>query len=363
MEAVCLRWLKKPKVLRCISLASFVVGLICYTLSSTFNHSLGNWTWWKMLLYIVISFIIYLAVLFAPARSSSISFRLEVHLAFLVLILTSVYSFLLENVVKGKPDVYSLISCAAFAIMSLGLSNLTQFGFQIDLLHFFCELLIIQLLMMKWWSGFVGAGFSYCLLQLRFYTSNREVDPVRVSSVSHVINMPQEGGTDNVTQSISHPQDDVNLVMDDPPSEITRHPIKNPINLNFERADSISTGKTSSTRADSISTLKPSSTRADSISTGKTSSTRADSVSTGKTSSTRTDSTRLEPTRGDLRRITSAKFRREPNDLPRNPFSRAEIREPRAKTIFGDNIQEPSAKTTFRHKMRPPDSSAKYKNF
>ena len=190
---------------------------------------------------------------------------------------------------------------------------------------------------MKWWSGFVGAGFSYCLLQLRFYTSNREVDPVRVSSVSHVINMPQEGGTDNVTQSISHPQDDVNLVMDDPPSEITRHPIKNPINLNFERADSISTGKTSSTRADS--------------------------VSTGKTSSTRTDSTRLEPTRGDLRRITSAKFRREPNDLPRNPFSRAEIREPRAKTIFGDNIQEPSAKTTFRHKMRPPDSSAKYKNF
>ncbi|KAK8467116.1 hypothetical protein PHAVU_008G257033 [Phaseolus vulgaris] len=175
MEAIYLRWvngwswLKKPKVQRLVCLASSVVGLICYALSSTFNRLLGNWSWWKMLLYIVFSFIIFLAVWFAPPRSSSTSHRLKAHLAFFVLIITSVYSFWFDNVVKGKPDAYSLISCAAFATMSLGLSNLTQLGFQIDLLYFFCGSLTVQLMKIKLWLVIVGGGFSYSLLQLRYY--------------------------------------------------------------------------------------------------------------------------------------------------------------------------------------------------
>ena len=169
MESVYLRWLKKPMVLRLVCLASSVVGVICYALSSTFNHLLGNWTWWKMLLYIVFSFIICLAVFFSPKRSSTTSLRLEAHLAFLVLIVTSVSSFLFDNAAKGKPDAYSLISCAAFATMSLGLSDLTQLGFWVDLLYFFCGSLIVQLMKMNLWLVIVGGGFSYCLLQLRYY--------------------------------------------------------------------------------------------------------------------------------------------------------------------------------------------------
>nr|XP_007142156.1 hypothetical protein PHAVU_008G257100g [Phaseolus vulgaris]ESW14150.1 hypothetical protein PHAVU_008G257100g [Phaseolus vulgaris] len=180
MEALCLRWvngwswLKKPKVQRLVCLASSVVGLICYALSSTFNRLLGNWSWWKMLLYIVFSFIIFLAVWFAPPRSSSTSHRLKAHLAFFVLIITSVYSFWFDNVVKGKPDAYSLISCAAFATMSLGLSNLTQLGFQIDLLYFFCGSLTVQLMKIKLWLVIVGGGFSYSLLQLRYCPRDTE---------------------------------------------------------------------------------------------------------------------------------------------------------------------------------------------
>jgi len=201
MLSKILRWLKKLKVWRIVSLASSIVGLLCYALSSSFKHLLGNWSWWKMLLYIVFSFIICLAVLFTPARSSSISFRLESHLAFLVLIITSVCSFLFDNMVKGKPDAYSLISWAAFATMSLGLSNLTQFGFQIDLLYFFCGGLTVQLMKMKLWLVTVGGCFSYSLLQLRHYPSHTDRENLRFQDQNQVIIQVNDSG---IVSSSSH---------------------------------------------------------------------------------------------------------------------------------------------------------------
>jgi len=68
---------------------------------------------------------------------------------------------------NGKPDAYSLISCAAFAIMSLSLSRQTQCGFEIDLLYFFLGCLIVQLMKLKLQLFILGAGFSYCLIILR----------------------------------------------------------------------------------------------------------------------------------------------------------------------------------------------------
>jgi len=207
MLSKILRWLKKPKVWRIVSLASSVVGLLCYALSSSFKHLLGNWSWWKMLLYILFSFIICLAVLFTPARSSSISFRLESHLAFLVLITTSVCSFLFDKMVKGKPDAYSVISWAAFATMSLGLSNLTQFGFQIDLLYFFCGGLTVQLMKIKLWLVTVGGGFSYLLLQLRHHPSDTDGENLRLQDQNQVIIQVNDSGIALLTQSNSPSQD------------------------------------------------------------------------------------------------------------------------------------------------------------
>jgi len=169
-----------------------------------------------MLLYIVFSFIICLAVLFAPARSSSTSLWLEVHLAFLVLITTSVYSFFWDKVVKGKPDAYSLISCAAFATMSLGLSNLTQFGFQIDLLYFFCGVLTVQLMKIKLWLVIVGGGFSYSLLQFRDYPRDTPEEQNQViiqvdDTESHVIIMSQQANSD--VDDISTSPEDRDLII------------------------------------------------------------------------------------------------------------------------------------------------------
>ncbi|KAK7385588.1 hypothetical protein VNO78_31314 [Psophocarpus tetragonolobus] len=47
----------------------------------------------------------------------STSFRFKAHSAFLVLTITSVYSYFADKAVTGKPDAHSLISCAAFAII------------------------------------------------------------------------------------------------------------------------------------------------------------------------------------------------------------------------------------------------------
>ncbi|KAL2639622.1 hypothetical protein AAZV13_06G181600 [Glycine max] len=160
-------WLQKRKVWRFVCFFSSVVGLLCYAFSSSFNNLFGKWTWWKILLYIGFSFIICLTVLFAKVWECSTSPRVEAHMAFFILMITSVYAFFFDKEVKGKPDAYSLVSCAAFAIMSLALSRLSHFGFEVDLLHFFSGVLTIQLMKIKLWLVIVGGSFSYSLVILR----------------------------------------------------------------------------------------------------------------------------------------------------------------------------------------------------
>lgn len=82
--------------------------------------------------------------------------------------LTTVYSFFFDKV-NGKPDVYSLVSGAAFAIMSLGLSKQSHFGFEVDLLYFFCGFLTLQFMKIKLFLVIAGAIFSYPLIILHFY--------------------------------------------------------------------------------------------------------------------------------------------------------------------------------------------------
>ncbi|RDY07254.1 Exocyst complex component EXO70B1, partial [Mucuna pruriens] len=150
-------WLLKPKVWNFLCYVSSVVGLFCYALSSSFNHLFGKWTF----------FIISLAVLFAKAWERSTTPCVEAHTNFFILLITSVYSFYFDKEVKGKPDAYNLVSCVAFAIMSLGLSRLSHFGFEVDLLYFFCGILTVQLMKIRLWLVIIGGSFSYFLIILR----------------------------------------------------------------------------------------------------------------------------------------------------------------------------------------------------
>ncbi|KAI5435022.1 uncharacterized protein LOC127118476 [Lathyrus oleraceus] len=167
-----MRSLMQPKIWRFVCFVSSVVGLLSYALSSSFNHLFGKWNFLKVFLYTIFSFIICLTILYAnTCQTSSISLGLKAHLVFSVFTITTVYSFFFDKA-NGKPDLYSLISCAAFAIMSLSLSKQTHFGFEVDLLYFFCGYLTLQLMKIKLFLVVVGVIFSYFLIILRFYLGN-----------------------------------------------------------------------------------------------------------------------------------------------------------------------------------------------
>jgi hypothetical protein len=157
----------QPKVWRFVGFASSIVGLLCYALSSSFNYLFGDWNLLKIFLYSVFSFILSLVVLFAKIWQHSTSLRFKAHAAFLVLTITSLYSFFFDKVVNGKPDSYSLSSCAAFSIMLPSVSRQTQCGFEIDLMYFFVGSLIVQLMKIKLELCILGVGFSYLIIILR----------------------------------------------------------------------------------------------------------------------------------------------------------------------------------------------------
>ncbi|XP_057726685.1 uncharacterized protein LOC130942026 [Arachis stenosperma] len=162
------RWLTQPHVWRFVGLGSSVVGLFCYAVSSSFNNLFGEWTFLKIFFYTQLSLIICIAIFYAKVWQSSRSLRFKGHMAFLVLTITSAYSFFLDNkAVKKKPDAFSLISCLAFSIMSLCLSRQIPCGFEVDLMYFFLGALIVQLMKIKLWLGILGVGFSYTLNILR----------------------------------------------------------------------------------------------------------------------------------------------------------------------------------------------------
>ncbi|CAJ2652719.1 unnamed protein product [Trifolium pratense] len=164
-----LRWIKQPKIWRFMSFTSSVIGLVCYALSSSFTSLFGNWNLLKIILYTIYSSIISIAILFSHRwQNSNTSVRLKAHLIFSVFIITNIYSFFFDKV-KGKPDLYNMVSGSAFAFMSLGLSQQSHFGFENNLLYFFCGYVTVQLMRIKLFLIIAGVSFSYSLIMLHFY--------------------------------------------------------------------------------------------------------------------------------------------------------------------------------------------------
>ncbi|KAF7816178.1 exocyst complex component EXO70B1-like [Senna tora] len=180
--------LMQPLIWRVVGFTSSVVGLISYALSSSFTHLFGKWNLLKIFIYSVVSFIICIFMLFAKKWKVSRSLLLKTHFGFLVLMVTSLYSFFYDKAVNGKPDSYSLISCAAFAAMSLSLSRQTELGFEVDLLNFFLGCLTLQLMKINLMLAFIGAAFSYCLVFLRSsLDSQMEIGEASATISDHVI--------------------------------------------------------------------------------------------------------------------------------------------------------------------------------
>lgn len=153
-------WTRIMRILPCFTA---VIGFICYGLSS--NHIIGNWNIWKVTLYTLFSFIMCLSVFFAKKCEDFITTSIKFHLIFSVFGATTVYSYFHDEV-QINPNVFSLISSAAFAIMSLSLSKQTKFGFEVDLLTFFCGHLILQLMKLNLFFTIPGFGFGIFIFYL-----------------------------------------------------------------------------------------------------------------------------------------------------------------------------------------------------
>ncbi|MED6115831.1 hypothetical protein PIB30_094508, partial [Stylosanthes scabra] len=141
--------------------------------------------------------------------------QLKAHLAYLVLMITSFYSFYFDKAVNGKPDAYSIVSCAAFAVIFLGLSRHSHCGFEVDLLYFFLAALTIQLMRIKWFLAILGASYSYALIMIRTrLDAQLEVNGYHgVPEEPHVIQVdpPELPLNDNaITEVNSHLQEDNN---------------------------------------------------------------------------------------------------------------------------------------------------------
>jgi hypothetical protein len=196
-----LRWIKQPKVWRFVSFTSSIIGLVCYALSSSFTCLFGNWNLLKIILYTIYSFIISIAILLANKwKNSNTNVRLKAHLVFSVFTITNIYSFFFDKV-NGKPDVYNMVSGSAFAFMSLGLSQQSHFGFEVDLLYFFCGYLTVQLMRIKLVLIIAGVSFSYSLIMLHFYLHSPIDQRIQQDQDSAAIIQIPEDGSEELTNT------------------------------------------------------------------------------------------------------------------------------------------------------------------
>jgi drug/metabolite transporter (DMT)-like permease len=132
---------------RLIGLMSSVVGLFCYALSPSFNRLIGRRKAFQFFLYGMLSLAIFTTILFA--KQSSLSTRhvqIKTYSSFLVLMIISVYSFFYDRAVNGKPEILSIVSNAAFALVSLSLHRLINFGFEMGVFSYFLGCFAVQLL-------------------------------------------------------------------------------------------------------------------------------------------------------------------------------------------------------------------------
>lgn len=149
------------KLLACVSNA---FGLICYGLSPSFNCLIGGRNFVKIIVYCVIWVVTFAIIFFAEKRPNRFV-PLKIIIRYVVqIVVIPVYSFYYEKAVDGKPEILSLYSNAAFAMVSLSLSKLYGFGFEIGMFSYFLNCFAVQLFTIDARRSFVAGIIFNCVL-------------------------------------------------------------------------------------------------------------------------------------------------------------------------------------------------------
>ncbi|XP_028753585.1 uncharacterized protein LOC114713164 [Neltuma alba] len=152
---------------RILGFLSAIIGLLSFLLSSSFHFMFGELNTWKTLLYVLLSIMVPYSILFVKTWNPPHNLFFRYHVAFLVLFLTSLYSYFYDKFMKIKPDIFSVVSSGSFAFTSLSLKMQNiQVGFEDDLLKFFLGFLTIQLMKINLLLALIGAAVCYFAMVL-----------------------------------------------------------------------------------------------------------------------------------------------------------------------------------------------------
>ncbi|KAJ7949020.1 Exocyst subunit exo70 family protein [Quillaja saponaria] len=168
-----------PLFWRIVGFVSSIVGFICYALSSSFKQLLGEWNPWKIVTYSLVSSVLSGMMLFAKNLGFSKNFMLKAHVGYLVLMLTSLYSFYEDKKsMEGKGEnkygsIFGLISSCSFELMSMSLSRLFDLGFDLGIFNFFLGCIMVSFMKMNFKLAVVGAVFCYLLINISSYSDSQ----------------------------------------------------------------------------------------------------------------------------------------------------------------------------------------------
>lgn len=159
---------------RVVGFLSCVVGLLCYALGPSFIRLFGRWNPFKVVLYVVLSLAILTTILFVKQASPStrhVQLK-KTCITFVFLMIISVYSFFYDRAVSGKPNIPSIISNAAFALVSVSLHRLLQFGVEMGVFSYFVSCFTIQLLTINWMLNFIAIIFGFLLFLIHSFLNS-----------------------------------------------------------------------------------------------------------------------------------------------------------------------------------------------
>lgn len=113
---------------------------------------------------------------------------------FVAMMVSSLYSYLYDKFMSGKPDSLSLISSGSFALMSLSLSRQSEVGFEVSVTGFLVAFMMLQFMKINFALTSVAAIVAYIFIRLRSCSdSDSNSDTHQRVQLQHqwIINMPR----------------------------------------------------------------------------------------------------------------------------------------------------------------------------
>lgn len=168
------KFLIHPLLWRLTGFVSSIVGFTCYAFSSSFQNMFGQWSQVKIIVYSVVSSLLCISMLLVKRCSGrhGRSLLLKAQLGFVVLAVTSLWSFLQDHSEEGKVgNSYSkrmnLTSTGAFALMAISLSRQLQLGLDVGVTNFFVGCFLVTVMKMNLKLAPLAAFFCYLLVNIR----------------------------------------------------------------------------------------------------------------------------------------------------------------------------------------------------